>query len=183
VQLNSSKNGDATFNGKQGTQIVIGGPIIDTSRSFTIALWLDMHGQTSSTSGRETIVEQRGKVGCAACIEYDPTAKRFVFEMRSADSGSAATTEVKALNAPKSTDWYRLVASYDSSTQTMTFYIGGVSQGTATFSAGWAPTGGLSFGSGLENGTATNWYAGNLTDLWIWNSAMTPSQVNKATAP
>jgi serine/threonine-protein kinase len=180
VVLNDTKNGDATFDGKSGTQIVIGGPVIDTEHSFTIAFWLDMHGKTTSTSGRETIVEQRGTQGCAACVEYDPAQQRFVFEMQSSDSSGATTTEVHAISAPKPNDWYRIIASYDAQTQTMTLYIGGVSQGTAKFDASWAPTGSLSFGSGLVHGVATNWYAGNLTDMWIWSQAMTPAQVAKA---
>jgi hypothetical protein len=180
VVLNSAKNGDAYFNGKAGTQILVGGPVVDTAQSFTMAFWLNMHGTTSTPGGRETVVEQRGIKGCAACVEYDPSAQRFAFEMQSADSLSATTTEVQALKAPKPSQWYRIIVSYNAQTQTMSLYLGGVLQGTAKFDASWAPTGPLSFGSGLEKGDTTNWYTGNLTDMWLWNRAMTPTQVDNA---
>jgi hypothetical protein len=182
VVLNSSKDGDAIFNGKAGTQIVVGGPVIDTEQGFTMAFWLNMHGTTTTPGGRETVVEQRGSQGCAACVEFDPNTQRFVFEMKSADSATATTTEVQALAAPKPADWYRIIVSYNAQTQTMAMYVGGVQQGTAKFDASWAPAGSLSFGSGLVKADTTNWYTGSLADMWIWNRAMTPTQVNTATS-
>jgi len=180
VVLNSTKDGDAYFNGKAGTQIIVGDTVINTEQSFTLAFYLNMYGATTAVGGRETVVEQRGTEGCAACVEYDPSAQRFVFEMQSADSATATTTEVRALATAKQSDWYRIIASYNSQTQTMSLYIGGVLQGTASFDADWSPTGPLSFGSGLVKGDTTNWYSGSLADMWIWNRSMTPAQVNSA---
>ena len=180
VVLNSTKDGNAYFNGKAGTQIIVGDTVINTEQSFTIAFYLNMYGATTTGGGRETVVEQRGTKGCAACVEYDPTAQRFVFEMQSADTASATTTEVRALAVAKQQTWYRIIASYNAQTQTMSLYIGGVLQGTASFDAAWSPTGPLSFGSGLINADTTNWYSGNMADMWIWNRSMTPAQVNTA---
>ncbi|HEY3873343.1 MAG TPA: protein kinase [Actinocrinis sp.] len=180
VVLNKSTAGDAAFNGKDGTQIVVDGPIIDTQQSFTMAFAMQIHGTTTTTGGRETVVEQRGTQGCAACIEFDPATGKLVFEMQSADTAGAKTTEVTALSAPDAASWYHVVASYNAQTHTMNLYIGGVLQGISHFDADWAPTGPLSIGSGLEQGQTTNWYSGNMADLWTWNRAMTPNQVTQA---
>ena len=180
VVLNSASAGDAYFNGKAGTQIIVGDTVINTEQSFTLAFYLNMYGSTTAAGGRETVVEQRGTRGCAACVEYDPTAKRFVFEMQSSDSASATTTEVRAQATAKKSTWYRIIASYNAQSQTMSMYIGGVLQGTATFDAAWTPTGPLSFGSGLVNADTTDWYSGSLADMWIWNRSMKPSQVDTA---
>jgi hypothetical protein len=181
VVLNTVSNGDAAFNGKPGTQIVVDGPVIDTKQSFTIAFWMIMHGTTSAPSGRETMVEQRGTEGCAACVEFDPTTGRVAFSMQSADSAGAHVTQVIALAQPVTGTWYRIIASYNAANGNLSLYIGGVLQGTAKFTPDWAPTGPLSFGSGLEGGVVTNWYSGALADMWLWNRAMTPAQVNQAT--
>ena len=180
VVLNSSSAGDAYFNGKAGTQIIVGDTVIDTEQSFTLAFYVNMYGTTTAVGGRETVVEQRGTQGCAACVEYDPTGQRFVFEMQSADSATATTTEVGALATAKKSTWYRIIASYNAQSQTMSLYVGGVLQGSASFDADWTPTGPLSFGSGLVKGDTTNWYSGSLADMWIWNRSMTPAQVNTA---
>jgi serine/threonine protein kinase len=180
VVLNDVKHGDAVFDGKAGTQILVDGPVVNTKQSFTVAMWMHLQGKTTTPSGREVLVEQRGTQGCAACVELDPFSKKLAFEMQSSDTADAATTKVEATNAPTKTDWYRLVASYDADAHTMSFYIGGVLQGTKHFDANWAPTGPLSFGSGLQKGVTTDWYAGSLADLWIWNRAMTPQQVDQA---
>jgi hypothetical protein len=181
VVLNTVSNGDAAFNGKAGTQIVVDGPVIDTKQSFTVTFWMIMHGTTSAPSGRETMVEQRGTEGCAACVEFDPTTGRVVFSMQSADSADAHVTQVAARAQQASGTWYRIIASYNASKGSLSLYIGGDLQGTAKFTPDWAPTGPLSFGSGLENGVVTNWYSGALADMWLWNRAMTPAQVNQAT--
>ena len=49
------------------------------------------------------------------------------------------------------------------------------------FTSAWKATGPLSFGSGLEGGAASDWFAGSLSDLWLWNRSMTPAQVTQAT--
>ena len=180
VVLNSTNQGDAVFNGKAGTQIVVDGPVIDTEQSFTLAFWMHMTGATAATSGRQTVVEQRGTQGCAACVEFDPTANRLVFEMQSDDTSHPTTARVEALAAPAPAQWYRIIASYNDRTHSMSLYIGGVLQGSKKFDAEWVPTGPLSFGSGLEKGITTNWYDGSLADMWIWNRALTPSQVDQA---
>ena len=100
--------------------------------------------------------------------------------MQSADGNGATTTEVHALNAPNAASWYRIIVSYDAQAQTMSMYINGTLQGTAKFDATWSPNGALSLGSGLVKGDTTNWYSGNLADLWIWNRALTPTQVDNA---
>jgi serine/threonine protein kinase len=181
VVLNPVNKGDASFDGKPGTQIVVDGPVIDTRQSFTIAFWMAMHGTTTTASGRETMVEQRGTEGCAACVEFDPTTGRVVFAMQDADAASAHSTQVVALAPPTTGAWYHIIASYDSAHHKLSLYIGGTLQGTAKLSTDWAPTGPLSFGSGLEGGVVTNWYAGSLGDMWLWNRAMTPGQVDHAT--
>jgi len=180
VVLNDTKHGDAVFNGKAGTQILVDGPVINTAQSFTVAFWMHLEGSTTTPSGRQIVVEQRGTEGCAACIELDPDTKRLAFVMQSSDTANAGTTKVEAKVQPTPAQWYRVIASYDAEAHTMSFYLGGVLQGAKHFDANWTPTGPLSFGSGLQKGITTNWYAGNLADLWIWNRAMTPHQVDQA---
>ncbi len=180
VALNGTNAGDALFDGKAGTQIVVDGPVINTEQSFTIAFWMHMQGATSTPSGRETMVEQRGTEGCAACVEYDPATNRWTFEMQSSDAESAKTVQVETKAPANTSAWNRFIAVYDAQAHTMSLYLGGTLQGTRHFDAGWVPTGPLSFGSGLEKGVTTNWYAGNLADMWIWNRPMTPAQVNQA---
>ena len=180
VVLNDTKHGDAVFNGKAGTQILVDGPVINTRQSFTVAFWMHLEGATTTPSGRQTIVEQRGTEGCAACVELDPDTKRLAFEMQSSDSANAGATKVEAKAQSIPTQWYRVIASYDAEAHTMSFYLNGVLQGAKHFDANWTPTGPLSFGSGLQKGVTTNWFAGNLADLWIWNRAMTPHQVDQA---
>lgn len=181
VILNGTKNGDALFNGKAGTQILVDGPVINTSQSFTVAFWMHLQGATTTPSGREIVVEQRGTEGCAACVALDPDTKRLAFEMQSSDTADAGTTKVEAKSAMSTTQWYRVIVSYDAEARTMSLYIGGALQGAKHFNATWTPTGPLSFGSGLQKGITTNWYAGNLADLWLWNRAMTPTQVDQST--
>ena len=181
VVLNPAAAGGAAFNGKSGTQILVAGPVVDTEDSFTFAFSVQMKGKTSTSTGREAMVEQRGAEACAACVEFDPFVNRIVFEMQSADSANGHIVKVDALDAPVPGTSYRVIASFNAGTDEMSLYVGGALQGTVKFAATWKPTGPLSFGSGLESGAASDWFAGSMTNLWLWNRAMTPAQVTQAT--
>jgi serine/threonine-protein kinase len=182
VVLNAAGKGDdAVFNGKSGTQILVNGPVVDTENSFTFAFAVTMSGKSATSTGREAMVEQRGSQGCAACVEFDPFDDRIVFEMQSSDTASAHITKVDALDAPVQGTSYRVIASFNAGTDQMSLYIGGALQGTVKFTPTWKPTGPLSLGSGLEGGAPSDWFAGSMSDLWLWNRSMTPAQVTQAT--
>jgi serine/threonine protein kinase len=180
--VTDTTHGSAGFTGKSGSQILIGGggtgPVIDTEHSFSIAVWVVMNGPTAASSGWETVVAQRGKVGEGVALEYDPAADRWAFDMPDSDSDTAAMNSVLSTAAPTK-DWYHLVATYDADTHTMTFYVNKQRQGITAHVPDWKAQGRLSIGSGLAGGQSTNWLHGAVSDVQVWNYALRQSEVDQ----
>jgi hypothetical protein len=86
---------------------------------------------------------------------------------------------VRALsaNAPTPNVWTHLTAVHDAAADTMTLYVDGVAQGTATFSGAWASHGALAIGRALYGGVKVDYFAGQISDVRVTNSALTAAQV------
>jgi len=169
--------GSAVFPGTAGSQIIVSGPVFDTEQSFSMGAWVTTDGTTSAASGWQTVVAQRGQKADGAAIEYDPTANRWAFDMPESDTAKASTDTVLSKAAPAKATWYHLVATYDGGSHLMSFYLNGVLQGTSSHTVTWKATGSLSIGSGLVNGLSSNWLRGALSDVEVWNTALTPAGV------
>jgi hypothetical protein len=69
--------------------------------------------------------------------------------------------------------WYHLATTYDTSTDTVAFYVNGKPDGTATHTA----QGGTAATTLTLGGRATVWYPGQMDDVRIYNYALTPTQI------
>ena len=176
--VSDSTHGSAGFKGADGSDIVVSGaPVIDTKHSFSLAVWVVMNGPTSAPSGWQTVVAQCGSTSEGVALEYDAGSDRWAFDMPSADSATAARNSVLSKQAPSKTNWYHLVATYNAANHTMSLYVNKVLQGTTLHNPTWAARGPLTIGSGISGGTTTNWLHGAVSDVRVWNTALTQSQV------
>lgn len=175
--VTDATHGSVAFTGQPDSQIVVNGaPVISTSHSFTIAVWVVMNGPTSAPSGWQTVVALRGSKNEGAALEYDAADKRWAFDMATGNTADATTDSVLAHDAPTAS-WYHLVAAYDAPTRTMRLYVNKVLQGTAQHVPDWAADGPLSIGSGISGGQPTNWLRGAVSDVQMWKVPLTQAQI------
>ncbi|HZP53364.1 protein kinase domain-containing protein [Actinocrinis sp.] len=178
--VTDSTHGSAAFTGESNSQIVVqGGPVLSTSHSFTIAVWVVMNGPTTTPSGWETVVALRGTTSEGAALEYNASANRWAFDMAAGDSAAAATDSVLSHAAPSKTSWYHLVATYDATDHTMKLYVNKALQGSGSHAPNWTADGTLSIGSGISHGEPTNWLRGAVSDVQLWKIPLNQDQIDQ----
>jgi hypothetical protein len=96
---------------------------------------------------------------------------------------SATFAVVTAAGAATTSTWLYLTGTYDATTKTFELFINGVSQGTATLSAGTndASAGYLRFGCAGNSivTTPTNFLRGRLSSWAMFNCVLTPTEINE----
>lgn len=157
-------------------------PVLVTDQSFTASVWV----APDDTSATMTAVGQGGgprsafTLGLRSYGSGDTAEDRWSFTMSAADDPAAATVDVRS-SAPVTDDvegsWTHLVGVYDSTAGTLTLYVDGQPDGTATVSANWNAPGPLTVGA---DRTATGYgdlWLGGLDDLDLFQGSMTAAQV------
>ncbi|WP_165864010.1 LamG domain-containing protein [Capsulimonas corticalis] len=148
--------------------------VINTSSSFTVACWAELN----NTSAYEDFLTVDGANVSAFYLQYNAGNGKISFNRLASDSVSAASTIAAASAAPSTGTWYHVVGVYDATAQTISLYINGALQQTASFTTPWNGTGSLLVGRGLFSGNATDYLNGVVDNARVYNSALTAAQVS-----
>jgi hypothetical protein len=138
---------------------------IHTNTSFAVSAWVRSSVATC-TSGMA--VSQDGVhtsgfyLGC-----YQG---KFTFDVIQSDSSSVVSTRtLSTANAPMGV-WTSLAGVYDRSSGQVSLYVNGVLQQTATLTAPlWDATGPLVIGRSRYIDASSNWWAGDISDVRVWD--------------
>jgi hypothetical protein len=135
-------------------------------QSLTWSIWV-----SPSITGGGDILNMQSGLGWNMCPFWS-TSQRFYAKL-----WQAATIESLATYTVGS--WYNLVLTYNHGTTTSTFYINGVSQGTA--SGAYSASGYDNYlGIGLAGSQATNTYFnGRTSSLNVYNKSLSASEVSQ----
>lgn len=140
-------------------------PSIGTStQSLTWSIWV-----SPSITGNGDILNMQSGSGWNMCPFWSTTQRFYAKVWQSATIQSLQTYTVGS--------WYNLVLTYNHATTTSTFYINGISQGTA---AGAYQGSGIDnyLGIGLAGSQATNTYFnGRSSSLSVYTRSLTAAQV------
>ncbi|MGW4896309.1 LamG-like jellyroll fold domain-containing protein [Kitasatospora sp. NPDC004240] len=149
---------------------VTAGPVVDTSRSYSVSAWAYLTG----TGDYATVVGQSGDSVSAFYLQYSKAFNAWTFVSPSSDSTGPASYPAAFANTPPALNtWTHLVATYDASSSTMSLYVNGKLAATAVNSTPWASSGPLTIGS-AKNG---NTFPGRISDVQTWTSALSPAAV------
>ncbi|MBM0237169.1 VCBS repeat-containing protein [Micromonospora sp. ATA32] len=177
----TDRGGSAVFNGSD-TKVGTTGPLVDTERSLTFAAWVNLGA--AGVKGR--ILGQDGDRQNAFELRYHET-NQWKFVMKSGDIDNPTGDQVATATAvPALNTWTHLAGVFDAKAATMTLYVNGVADGTKTGVAAWATDGPFTVGCGLWNGGCTNYFNGKISDVQVYQKALTAtevSQIKAGTAP
>lgn len=148
------------------------GPVLDTSKSFTVAAWVKL----TDNSAYENAICQRGANQCGFYLEYDHDANRWAFAGVSADVANPANNfHPVSLNPPALGVWTHLAGVYDAATGQASLYVNGVLQSTVTaHGPAWNATGPLTFGQ--------QW-TGSVSDVQVWQRVLFPGEIQALVDP
>ncbi|WP_431920084.1 LamG-like jellyroll fold domain-containing protein [Amycolatopsis tucumanensis] len=171
--------GALTLDGSSGYVDTTTGPVADTTKSFSVGAWAKLN----NTNGYQTVVSQDGNQASGFYLQYSKADNAWAFSMTTADQANATTVRAKSTSPPTVGVWTHLVGTYDASTGTTTLYVDGVKQSTSV-GAGWASTGRLVIGAAKFNGVRTDYLAGQVDDVQVWQRVLSAQEAHDfANAP
>jgi serine/threonine protein kinase len=161
------QDGAAVFDGTS-SQIVTGGPVIDTSkgRSFTVSAWVRLSVIPGNFA---TAVSQDAEDRSCFYLQYSAEERRWVF--------AGATQRAVARTAPTAGVWTHLVGVCDGPGRRLRVYVDGVQEGTVadTTEAG----GSLVIGRAQYNGGPADFLPGAIRDVRVHDRVLTAAQIRK----
>lgn len=159
-----------TFNGTS-TYAATTGPVVDTSRSFTVSAWAKL----DTTTTHRAVLCQAGSNNCGFALQY-LTGVGWSVDMYSADS--TAPTMVRAASADAPTGvWTHLVAVYDAGARKVLLYVNGRLGGGATVAGNWNATGPLMIGRARYKGTLNNFFDGTIGEVKVWDRVVSEQEL------
>jgi hypothetical protein len=148
------------------------GPVLDTSKPFSVAAWVDWNG---GGGGHPTIVSQVGRNICSFWLQKRRDGE-FQMAMRDSDSTGAATGGciVESDRVPTANMWYHVVGVYTG--DEMKLYVNGKLVNSKSFSDGFASSGSLIIGAGKWKEINDHW-GGLIDEVKVFNYALSDTEV------
>ncbi|MGW1561979.1 LamG-like jellyroll fold domain-containing protein [Streptomyces sp. NPDC002144] len=168
----TGKVGAHSLNLTAGGNATASGPVLDTSKAFTVAAWVNL-GQLG---GYQTAVSIDGKVVSAFYLGLRDDTGTFAFARLDSDADQGAAVAAAA-SAPATGTWTHLVGVSDPSAGVTRLYVNGVLEGQADYTSGWAGTGDTAVGRALYSGGHVDQWHGLIDDVWLFPAALTSDQV------
>ncbi|WP_189220850.1 MULTISPECIES: LamG-like jellyroll fold domain-containing protein [Streptomyces] len=165
-------------------------PVLHTGKSFSVSLWAKLPG---TAPGRTSVaLSQAGQKNSGFEISYAPGRNAWAF-LRHADDAASGTASVQAIQPPcalgntacitaRQTEWTHLTGVFDNANQQLKLYVDGKLAGTNTYSSPWDARGGTILGAARRSGTMTDFFAGTLDDVQLFDYQLTDAQVTRLAA-
>lgn len=151
-------------------------PVLDTTRSFTVAAWAKL----DSIGASAVVVATSGEHTSAMRLRYVASIGKWAFVFTDSDSATAAWPQVQSDDTVEAGRWYHLVGTFDATTSELKLYVDGVLQGTRTgVTSVWNAQGPTILGcAGHESGPA-RWdrLDGSLHGVSLWRGTVDASQI------
>lgn len=170
------RGGVLDFSGGYATATVPLTGVVDTSKSFTVSVWVYLDSYNKSQYS--TVLAFLGQTQSAFELQYNPGWKSWAFNRSSGDSPSATFIAAAGDTPPATGSWTHLVGEYDASAKTLSLYVNGAAVATRTGVTGWQATGKLAVGADLNSaGAALEGMTGDVSNLEIFGSALSASDI------
>ncbi|WP_158645614.1 LamG-like jellyroll fold domain-containing protein [Stackebrandtia albiflava] len=154
-------------------------PVIDTSASFSFALWAKPMEAADRTM---TLVSQGGQHVDGFQLRYSGVTGGWELAMPAEDATGAVEKVVAAHGPVAVGKWVHLAGVFDAVHGELRLYVDGALAGTVTGVEGFSAMAGLRLGAGSENGTAVGHFAGSLDELRVWYSTLGAERIAELAA-
>ena len=150
------------------------GPVLNTSRSYSVTAWVRPDEVKGSVS---TVASIDGTQASPFALQ-NSSIGRWGFRVTASDTSNTGETLVGA-GPPSATvgTWYHLAGVYDSAAGTLTLYVNGIREGSTSFSSGWTSNGNFILGRARARGVAGNYWPGAIEDVRAYPFAIDAAHV------
>ncbi|WP_431898405.1 LamG-like jellyroll fold domain-containing protein [Nonomuraea sp. bgisy101] len=149
------------------------GPVIDTSRNFTVSAWARLTGTAASATA---VTQEGGRTGAFA-LQYAKANDRWALTMAGSDADGAPVVRALSAAAPRLNEWTHLAGVYDSAAGQVSLYVNGKLEATVAVSPPWNATGPLTIGRGKVNGAASEHWPGDVDEVRVYGRAMFADEI------
>ncbi|BDI28344.1 hypothetical protein CCAX7_003950 [Capsulimonas corticalis] len=146
--------------------VEISGPVIDTTKSYTVAAWVKL----DKLSGYETFVSIDGDDKSGFFLQVHADGNRFTFALDPVHAFAPVS--------PQPGQWYHLAGVYSATRQTLSVYVNGQLEATERAPAAARATGNTAFGRAKYGGNFTDFVYGAIDDIRIYDVALTPVEID-----
>ncbi len=159
-------------------------PVLATGAgdSFSVSAWVNL----SSNAGMATAVSQDtatadpgGVAFSGFKLMYRTDSNAWAFTRPT--SNQTGSGVISALSTPLTSQnlntWTQLTGTYNASTGLMSLYVNGDLAGTVTDTTPFASSGSTVIGRDLYNGSPTDFFPGEISDVQLFNYALTENAV------
>lgn len=166
------------FDGTSG-YAVTPGPVVDTSRSFTVSAWVKLERKPDKAA---VVVSQTSAQKPGLQLYYSATSDRWGFLQYLADSPSNhGTARVLADREVRVGEWTHLVGSYSGPSDTMRIFVDGELAGQIEYSSPWSAQGGMQIGAGKYHGEVRHFFPGLIDEVQVFQLTMVSPEASIAT--
>jgi hypothetical protein len=170
-----------------GGALTTSSPVLNTTHpsGFTVAAWVRL----TDPGGARTVTAQDGvntsMFGLGLRVDRDLDGDgvadpAWCMTLKPADSSTPGGTVACTTDYVVPGDWVNLVGIYDAVNGKIKLYVNGTAQlggayAEAGFTGAWSATGAFAIGRALSNATATDWWVGDLDEVYaaqgVWSDA------------
>lgn len=146
--------------------------VVDTRASYTVSAWAML---TPGVARTQTVLGQDGGFYSGFYLTYREEDKTWTLSTspKDATDGNITEQKVTATQPAARGVWTHLAAVYDAGEKQISLYVNGRLQGSDTVSAAWAAEGGLQIGRVLWRDSYTDYFAGSIDEVTVWQQALT----------
>nr|WP_247697231.1 LamG domain-containing protein [Streptomyces sp. b94] len=146
--------------------------VVDTRASYTVSAWAMLK---PGAAYNQTVLGQDGDFYSGFYLTYREADKTWTLSTSPKDSTDGNITEQKVTAKQPAARgvWTHLAAVYDAGEKQISLYVNGRLQGSAAVSAAWAAEGPLQIGRVLWRDTYTDYFAGSIDEVTVWQQALT----------
>ncbi|MGA2756189.1 MAG: LamG domain-containing protein, partial [Solirubrobacteraceae bacterium] len=162
------------LNGSSAANMTIAKAVVDTSQSFTVSAWVKL----TNTAGWQTVVSMDGTSVSGFYLQLNQSSGKFEFIRPTSDNSFASQGQANSGVAPAAGTWYHLVGVDDTAAGQLHIYVNGTEDGTAAYTANWQDSGRTVIGRALSLGQPSNFVDGVVSDVQLYQAALTAAQVD-----
>ncbi|GAA2000183.1 LamG domain-containing protein [Nocardiopsis rhodophaea] len=162
-------NGTAVRTDGTDGRLSTDGPVVDTSRAFSVAAWVRL----DDPSRNHTAVAQEGEWHSGFYLGYNHRGGNgsWVFKQAPSDDTDSAAVDhrVYSKEPAKSGAWTHLLGTFDPASGELALYVDGVKQGTTVQGTPWNADGPLVIGGAKFKGEPYDPWPGAIDDVRVWD--------------
>jgi len=162
-----------------GTGYVLGQSRVHTDTDWTVMAWV----YATADNATQAAVAQVGSRSSAFMLKRDGPLDKFLVVTTRTDVDAPTVDQVVGTSSATLNTWFHVAATYVDSTNTVTLYVNGTSEGSLnTKSLDWDATTNVVAGSSKWAGAITDQWTGRVDDVRVYGRALSGAEITTAKA-